>query len=96
VFVTPFVSARVHQEFFQDPSPTDVMTFMHGELIICPAVAFKQKTMEGLSFEDEILTYIIHGLLHLCGWDDQTDQSFLAMQREQKRLRDKVLSLAKK
>lgn len=90
--VTSAVSARVHREFFQDPTPTDVMSFMHGELIICPAVAAKQRHLENLSLSDELLTYIIHGLLHLCGWDDQTDQDFSAMQVEQTRIRQMLLS----
>jgi len=90
--VTSSVSARVHREFFQDPTPTDVMSFMHGELIICPAVAAKQRHLENLSLSDELLTYIIHGLLHLCGWDDQTDQGFSAMQVEQTRIRQMLLS----
>jgi probable rRNA maturation factor len=88
------MSVRVHEEFFQDPHPTDVMTFMHGELIICPAVAQKQKKLEGLSLEDELLTYIIHGLLHLCGWDDQTEKEFLSMRQEQTRLRNIIIKSA--
>lgn len=93
VFVTPSVSGSVHAEFFNDPSPTDVMTFMHGELIICPAVAQKQRKIEGLSLEHELLTYMIHGILHLCGRDDQSDGDFNAMRKEQTRLREKLLSL---
>ena len=68
------------------------MTFMHGELIICPVIAFNQKKIEGLNFEDELLTYIIHGMLHLCGWDDQSDKDFENMQKEQTKLRQKLLA----
>jgi probable rRNA maturation factor len=72
VFISPAASAKVHLEFFQDPAATDIMTFEHGELLICPAIAEKQRRDSGLSFHDELLTYIIHGLLHLCGWTDLT------------------------
>ena len=92
VFVTPAVSGKVHHEFFHDPTPTDVMTFMHGELIICPVIAFNQKKIEGLNFEDELLTYIIHGMLHLCGRDDHSDKDFENMQKEQTKLRQKLLA----
>ncbi len=68
------------------------MTFMHGELIICPVIAFNQKKIEGLNFEDELLTYIIHGMLHLCGRDDQSDKDFENMQKEQTKLRQKLLA----
>lgn len=92
IFVTPKVSARVHQDFFQDPTPTDVMSFAHGELIICPAIAHQQKKIEDLTLENELLTYIIHGVLHLCGWNDQTTKEFEAMKKEQTRLRNRLLT----
>lgn len=88
--VTPGDSARVHGEFFNDPTPTDVMTFMHGEIIICPQVANQQRSMEKLGLHDEILTYLIHGLLHLCGLDDQKDGDFIKMAATQKAIREKV------
>lgn len=91
IFVTPTVSGRVHQDFFQEPTPTDVMSFAHGELIICPAVAQQQKKIENLTLENELLTYIIHGVLHLCGWNDQTTKDFEAMKKEQTRLRNALL-----
>jgi len=73
-----------------DPAPTDVITFDHGEILVCPAVADKQRKAEGLSLHDEVLTYILHGLLHLCGLDDLTQKDFNLMRREQSRLLQKV------
>jgi len=43
-----------------------------------------------LSLHDEVLTYILHGLLHLCGLDDLTQKDFNRMRREQSRLLQKV------
>ncbi|MEM9446097.1 MAG: rRNA maturation RNase YbeY [Verrucomicrobiota bacterium] len=88
-------SARIHEAFFSDLAATDVMTFPDpevSEIIICPAVADSQKNLEGLGLHDEILTYIIHGLLHLCGWDDQDDESFLFMKNRQSEILSDVLS----
>lgn len=85
-FLTPAASGQVHADFLQDPAPTDVITFDHGEILICPAVAERQRQAEGLSLEDEVLTYILHGLLHLCGLDDATERGFQRMRREQSRL----------
>lgn len=70
----------------QDPTPTDVITFDHGEILVCPAVAERQRHAEGLSLEDEVLTYILHGLLHLCGLNDHKERDFQRMRREQSRL----------
>lgn len=85
-FVSARESGRLHQEYLHDPSPTDVITFDTpplGLLVICPEIAHGQKKIEGLSLHRELLTYIIHGCLHLCGMDDQTDAGFEAMRRRQ-------------
>ena len=93
VFISPASSAKVHLEFFDDPAATDIMTFEHGELLICPAIAAKQRKDSGLSLQDELLTYVIHGLLHLCGWNDLTPADYNAMAKKQDQVRDKVLAL---
>jgi len=80
----------VHQEFFNDSNATDVMTFAADPLasiMICPEVARRQRYEEGLSIYDEVLTYAIHGLLHLTGLDDQSNNDFKHMQAEQTRIR---------
>lgn len=68
------------------------MTFGHGELLICPSVAEKQRRDTGLSLHDELLTYVIHGLLHLCGWNDLTPADYSAMAKRQDQLRKRVLA----
>ena len=82
----------MHDEFMQDPAATDVITFEHGELIVCPAVAERQRHLEKLSLEAEILTYIIHGCLHLCGMEDHSDNGFKQMKLRQTRIRKKLFT----
>ena len=89
-FLTPAAIGKVHAAFMRDPTPTDVITFEHGEILVCPAVAEKQRRATGLTLHHEVLTYILHGLLHLCGLDDQNDQDFVRMHREQTQLLKKV------
>jgi probable rRNA maturation factor len=72
-------SGRVHDEFLADPSPTDVITFDHGEILICPRVAKRQGVAYGRNLNEEVLLYGIHGLLHLRGWDDATPAQYEAM-----------------
>ena len=88
--LTPAAIGRIHGNYLGDPAPTDVITFEHGEILVCPAVAEQQRPLEGLSLHDEVLTYILHGLLHLCGMDDHSPRDFSRMQREQDRLRKLV------
>ena len=77
---------RVHQEFLDDPSLTDVITFHHGEILICPQVAHLEAPRHGHTYEQELLFYALHGLLHLLGWNDQTTAQRQRMHREQSRI----------
>lgn len=85
-FVDKDEISRLHQEFMQDPSPTDVITFpgdpdfdLAGEICVCPHVASEYALKEGLNFSDELALYVIHGYLHLCGFDDIQDDDRAAM-----------------
>ena len=85
----------VHGEFFGDPTPTDVMTFpmggdgtpespLTGELMVGAEHAGRVAAELGWSVEDEILLYVVHGCLHLCGYDDQ-DPAGRRVMRERER-----------
>ena len=45
-----------------------------GDIIIAPDVAARQSTEFGNSFEQEVSLLIVHGLLHLCGYDHIVDE----------------------
>ncbi len=62
--------SRVHREFLQISGPTDVITFPYGEILVCAEVAVAQAPAHGLDPDDELALYVIHGLLHLNGYDD--------------------------
>jgi len=62
--------AALHDEFMSDPSPTDVITFLHGEIVISAETARCEAGRRGLRIPEEIARYAVHGLLHLAGWSD--------------------------
>jgi probable rRNA maturation factor len=87
--------ARVHGDFLDDPTPTDVITFHHGEILISAETALRQGREHGQSLDHEIALYLVHGLLHLAGWDDQEETEAREMARLQEGiLRDVLSSLA--
>ncbi|MEM6821936.1 MAG: rRNA maturation RNase YbeY [Verrucomicrobiota bacterium] len=93
--VTPSSSLKIHRDFFKDASATDVMTFPTepiASVIICPEIARHQRDAEGLSVYEEVLTYAIHGMLHLSGLNDLKDMEFERMRREQTAIRKQILS----
>jgi probable rRNA maturation factor len=64
--------ARLHASHMQDPSPTDVLTFHHGEILLGAGVITRQAPDFGHSPTEEAALCLVHGLLHLAGWDDRT------------------------
>lgn len=90
ILVSRSAIARLHKEFFNDPSATDVITFQHGDIVVCPEIAQKQRIVFKQSLHRETALYGIHGLLHIAGWDDQTEAGFQEMKQTQERLLDQV------
>jgi len=75
--------ARVHRDFLDLRGPTDVITFPYGEILLCAPVARERADEFGHSTTAELLTYGIHGLLHLSGYDDLTPDGFKEMAARQ-------------
>jgi len=76
-FVSKLEISRIHEEFMQDDSPTDVITFpgdldegTAGEICVCPEVALEYASENGKRFAEELTLYLVHGYLHLCGFMD--------------------------
>jgi probable rRNA maturation factor len=49
-----------------------VLTLL-GDVVICPAVAFRNAAAHGVAFEDEVALLVVHGLLHLLGMDHEDE-----------------------
>ncbi len=81
----------VHQNFLNDCTETDVITFQHGEILVCPAVAEKQCRLYRRTVAQEVLLYGIHGILHLGGYKDKAPRDFKRMSAAQEKLLDAVL-----
>jgi probable rRNA maturation factor len=62
--------ADLHRRFMKIAGPTDVITFQHGEIFISADTAQRQAAAYGTSLEHELRLYLVHGLLHLHGFDD--------------------------
>jgi len=70
VLVSDARIAALHGEFMHDPTPTDVITFRHGEIVMSAETARRESRRRGLALPEEIVRYAVHGLLHLAGWSD--------------------------
>lgn len=84
--------AVVHAEFLEDPTPTDVITFHHGEILVSADTALRQGAEHGQALNEELALYLIHGLMHLGGWDDHEAEEAAEMTRRQEAIHRRVLS----
>jgi probable rRNA maturation factor len=82
--------AELHRRFLHERGPTDVITFQHGEIFVSTETARRQARRFGTSLKHELRLYIVHGLLHLHGFDDKDARSSAQMKRTQEKLVAKV------
>jgi probable rRNA maturation factor len=78
--------ASVHRQFMNEPGPTDVITFQHGEIFVDVESARRNARRFGNAFERELRLYVVHGLLHLHGFDDRNAASARRMRVVQRKI----------
>src|SRR5262249_42071861 len=101
VFVRDAAIQKLNQQFRGKNYATDVLSFptkaeaferenqKHlGEVVISVDRAATQAKQNGLTFANEVKQLILHGLLHLCGYDHETDSG--EMNRLELKLRKKL------
>jgi probable rRNA maturation factor len=87
--------AELNHDFLGHEGSTDVITFDHsdttdgslnGELFISVADGVAQARDFGTTWQSELTRYIVHGVLHLRGFDDLAPAPRRLMKREENRL----------
>lgn len=78
---------EINREYLGHDYPTDVISFLlddaihaetrslTGELVVGLEYGRRMAARHGWRPDDELLLYVVHGLLHLCGYDDLTDEA---------------------
>ena len=92
--VNDAVMSKLHQEHSNDSETTDVLTFdngstedsIHADIAICSDVASRSVQDTKHSLSEELLLYIVHGLLHCMGFDDHDESSHQTMHEEEDRI----------
>jgi probable rRNA maturation factor len=92
VFLTDDAQAGLHADFLQDPTTTDVITFegdpalgVAGEICISADTAAAYAKKHGGDFSAELTLYVVHGWLHLAGYDDLQPAKKRVMRRAEHR-----------
>jgi probable rRNA maturation factor len=87
---------RLNETFLRHQGSTDVITFayrdparpnlLYGELFVCINEAVAQARRFRTTWQSELVRYLVHGLLHLTGYDDRHPALYGEMKREEDRL----------
>ena len=92
-FVDNLAIHQLNKRYLGHDEPTDVLSFpmsdpgskrLTGELVIGAEVAQIEAESRGHDVQTELALYVIHGLLHLCGYDDKSSSDAEEM-RERER-----------
>lgn len=80
----------VNQRYLQHDYFTDIITFdycegdvLSGDLFISVDSVRENSVFYGTYFENELNRVIVHGLLHLIGYDDHTDEDIRTMREKE-------------
>jgi probable rRNA maturation factor len=98
--VAPSEITRLNERYLRHRGPTDVITFnyaeeeapasgpfsFHGEIFICLEEALVQSRRYRTTWPAELVRYLVHGALHLCGYDDSKPAPRKRMKRAEDRL----------
>ena len=91
---------RLNETFLRHKGGTDVIAFDYrdepesetlcGEIVICVEEALVQARRFRTCWQNEVIRYLVHGLLHLAGYDDRHPRARQKMKRVEDRLLKEV------
>lgn len=101
-FVSTKKISKLHVDFFDDPTTTDCISFPYddeeeedrflGEIFVCPQTAIDYVEKNGGDVYEEVMLYVVHGILHLLGFDDIKEKDRKKMKKEELRTMQYLMS----
>ncbi len=83
---------ELNKKFLGHNEPTDVISFpleangISGEIVVSAQMALETANAMRTDVEGELILYVIHGLLHLIGYDDTSKKKAQAMHKRENEL----------
>ena len=91
-FVASAEGRRLNREFRGRDYATNVLTFVYGasplagDVVICSAVVAQEARTQGKPLRAHYAHLVVHGLLHLQGFDHESESDALRMERRERRI----------
>lgn len=77
---------KLNKTYCKKNHPTDVLSFDTGDIIISTETAKRNAKIYNNTLEKELALYVIHGILHLIGYDDTSKSKAKIMQQKQEEI----------
>jgi len=92
-------SRQLNHDYRHKDAPTNVLSFpagidlpdalVWGDVVVCADVVAREATAQGKRFEDHFAHMVVHGVLHLLGYDHQSAAEAAAMERLEQNILDR-------
>jgi probable rRNA maturation factor len=89
--------ADLHRRYLGRAGATDVLSFdlsdaaatgIHAQVVVCGEIAAARVARHGVGLQRELMLYVVHGLLHVLGYDDRSPRSAARIRARQEELLD--------
>lgn len=99
IFVSSKRMAELNKQYRGKPEPTNVLSFSSGEIrngwdsgdvVVCPIVVKKQAEKSGFTQKKWMTRLIVHGILHLAGYDHKTEKERIVMEKLEEKTIEKL------
>jgi len=93
-FVTPDLMIEINKQYLNHNYDTDIITFnysgsnnnLDGEIFISISQAIDNSIKFNVNLDSELIRLVVHGLLHLIGYDDKNSSEKKIMKSEEDKL----------
>ena len=68
---------------WDETAQEDTGQLLLGDIVICPDIAKEHACLEEVSLEEELWILVIHGILHLLGYDHADEDEALLMEKKE-------------
>lgn len=92
-------SRHLNHEYRGRDAPTNVLSFpagvalpelrLHGDVVVCAPVVAREAQQQEKTYDDHFAHMIVHGVLHLLGYDHQTAAEAAVMEQLERRALDR-------
>ena len=81
VFVSPQKMRQLNKKYRDQDKSTNVLSFEEGDVVLCPKVIETEAKKYGFTQKNWMTRLVVHGILHLAGYDHSTRKGTLRMER---------------